>query len=235
MSVDENKKRILQRQLDRKRRASNPHKYNEDGTINRSNREKWIQSENYKKTRKELAEMSRKIADKRKQAHNKLANYILSLGLDVRVETMHFKGLQARAKNTEISEKTGRMKRKKRFGKSIANRAPALLLSIIDNKLNYLGLELKRIDTAKVKASQFNHFTQTYVKKHLSKRWNHFEQGDIQRDLYSAFLIMNTTDNLDEIDVERANQTWDHFFHLHEQEIERIKRLNKKQLSSIGL
>lgn len=148
---------------------------------------------------------------------------------------MHFKGLQARAKNTQISEKTGRLQRKKRFGKSIANRAPALLLSIIDNKLSDLGLELKRIDTARVKASQFNHFTQSYVKKSLSKRWNHFEQGDVQRDLSSAFLIMNTTDNLDEIDIERANHTWDHFFHLHEQEIDRIKRLNKKQLSSLGL
>ena len=140
LSVEERKKRILQRKLDRRRRANNPNKYNEDGTINKSNREKWIQSENYKKTRKELAEMSRKIADKRKQAHNKLANHILSLGLDVRVETMNFKGLQAKAKKTEISEKTGRFKRKKRFGKSIANRAPSMLLSIIDNKLKYFGL-----------------------------------------------------------------------------------------------
>ncbi len=235
LSVEERKKRILHRKLDRQRRANNPTKYNEDGTINTSNREKWVQSENYKKTRKELAEMSRKVADKRRLAHNILANHILSLGLDVRVETMNFKGLQAKAKKTEVSEKTGRFKRKKRFGKSLANRAPALLLSIIDNKLKYFGLPLKRIDTAKVKASQFEHFTQTYVKKKLSKRWNHFEQGDVQRDLYSAFLIMNTTDSLREIDVGRANETWKDFFDKHEQEMERIKHLNKKQLSSIGL
>jgi putative transposase len=235
LSVEERKKRTLQRKLDRQRRANNPNKYNEDGTIKTSHREKWIKSENYKKTRKELAEMSRKVADKRKQAHNQLANYILSLGLDVRVETMNFKGLQAKAKRTEVSEKTGRFKRKKRFGKSIANRAPSLLLSIIDNKLKYFGLSLKRIDTAKVKASQFEHFTQTYVKKKLWERWNHFEQGNVQRDLYSAFLIMNTKDNLKEIDVGRANKTWNHFFDQHEQEMERMKHLNKKQLSSIGL
>ena len=235
LSVDERHKRILQRKLDRGRRANNPNKYNNDGTINKSNREKWIQSENYKKTRKELAEMSRKVADKRRLAHNQLANYILSLGLDVRVETMNFKGLQAKAKKTEISNKTGRFKRKKRFGKSLANRAPSMLLSIIDNKLKYFGLSLKQINTAKVKASQFEHFTQTYVKKKLSKRWNHLEQGDVQRDLYSAFLIMNTKDNLREIDVGRANKTWNNFFDKHEQEMERIKHLNKKQLSSIGL
>lgn len=235
LSVEERKKRFLQRKLDRQRRANNLNKYNQDGTINPSNREKWIQSENYKKTRQELAEMSRKLADKRKQAHNQLANHILSLGLDVRVETMNFKGLQAKAKKTEVSEKTGRYKRKKRFGKSIANRAPSMLLSIIDNKLKYFGLSLKRIDTAKVKASQFEHFTETYVKKKLRERWNHFEQGDVQRDLYSAFLIMNTTDNLREVDVRRANETWSNFFEKHEQEMERIKKLSKKQLSSIGL
>ncbi|MGE8080062.1 RNA-guided endonuclease TnpB family protein [Peribacillus loiseleuriae] len=235
LSVEERKKRILQRKLDRGRRVNNPNKYNEDGTINPLNREKWIQSENYKKTRKELAEMSRNVADKRRLAHNILANHILSLGLDVRVETMNFKGLQAKAKKTEVSEKTGRFKQKKRFGKSLANRAPSKLLSMIDNKLKYCGLSLKRINTAKVKASQFEHFTQTYVKKKLSKRWNHFEQGDIQRDLYSAFLIMNTKDNLCEIDVGRANKTWNNFFDQHEQEMERMKHLSKKQLSSIGL
>ncbi len=235
LSTREHKKRILQRKLDRRRRANNPNKYKEDGTINKSNREKWMQSENYKKARKEVAEMSRKVADKRRLAHNILANHILSLGLDIRVETMNFKGLQAKTKKTEGSEKTGRFKRKKRFGKSLANRAPSMLLTIIDNKLNYFGLSLKRIDTAKVKASQFEHFTQTYVKKKLWERWNHFEQCNVQRDLYSAFLIMNTKDNLREIDVGRANKTWDHFFEKHEQEMERIKHLNKKQLRSIGL
>ncbi len=179
--------------------------------------------------------MHRKIADKRKQSHNKLANHLLSLGLDIRVEQMSFKGLQRKAKETVVNEKTGKINRKKRFGKSIANRAPAMLISIIDNKLKYHDLSIKKIDTAKVKASQFDHFTQNYVKKTLSKRWNHFEQGDVQRDLYSAFLIMNTTENLREMDLERANEAWERFFELHEQEIERMKHLNKKQLSSIGL
>lgn len=70
---------------------------------------------------------------------------------------------------------------------------------------------------------------------YASKKLNHFEQGDVQRDLYSAFLIMNTTDDLREVDIERANETWNKFYELHEQEIARIKHLNRKQLSSIGL
>jgi hypothetical protein len=235
IQVDEKEKRILFRRLDRERRASNPNKFNEDGTFKKGNKEKWVRSNNYIKTRKQLAENQRKMADKRKQSHNKLANHLLSLGLDVRVEQMSFKGLQRKSKETTVNEKTGKINRKKRFGKSIANRAPAMFISIIDRKLKYHGLRIKKIDTAKVRASQFEHFTQNYMKKTLAKRWNHFEQGDVQRDLYSAFLIMNTKDHLREVDVERANETWEKFYELHEQEIERIKHLNKKQLSSIGL
>jgi putative transposase len=231
----EKEKRILSRKLDRQRRANNPSKFNEDSTIKKGNKEEWIHSNNYKKTRNQLAEIQRKIADKRKQSHNKLANHLLSLGLDIRVEQMNFKGMQRKAKNTTINEKTGKINRKKRFGNSISTRAPAMLISIIDNKLHHHGLHIKKIDTAKVKASQFDHFTQSYVKKRLSKRWNHFEQGDVQRDLYSAFLIMNTKDHLREVDVQRANETWNRFYELHEIEMERMKHLNKKQLGSIGL
>ncbi|WP_458412194.1 RNA-guided endonuclease TnpB family protein [Schinkia sp. CFF1] len=235
IKVDEKQKRILLRKLDRQRRANNPNKFNEDGAITKGNKEKWIHSKNYIKTRLKLAEIQRKMADKRKQSHNKLANHLLSLGLDIRVEQMNFKGLQRKAKETTINEKTGKINAKKRFGKSIASRAPAMLITIIDNKLTYHGLRIKKIDTAKVKASQFDHFTQNYVKKPLSKRWNHFEQGDVQRDLYSAFLIMNTKDNLREIDVNRAKETWQHFYELHEQEMERMKHLNQNQRSNIGL
>jgi putative transposase len=232
--VDEHEKIKLQRKLDRQRRANNPDKFNKNGTIKKGEQAKWVISENYKKTRKELAKIQRKMADKRKQSHNQLANYVLSLGLDVRVEQMSFKGLQRKAKETTVNEKTGRINRKKRFGKSLANRAPAMFLQILDNKLKYHGTELKKIDTNKVKASQFEHFNQTYTKKKLSKRWNHFEQGDIQRDLYSACLIMNTTDNLKSVDIERANKTWKSFHELHEQEMNRMKTLHKKQRSCIG-
>jgi len=235
INIEEKLKRVLQRKLDRQRRANNPNKYNEDGTIKVGNREKWVQSKSYIKTKLALAEIQRKIADKRKQSHNKLANYILSLGLDVRVETMNFKGLQKRAKETTVNEKTGKINCKKRFGKSLSNKAPSMLIALIDNKLQYYGLSIKKIDAYKVKASQFERFTETYVKKPLSKRWNKFEQGNIQRDMYSAFLIMNTKDNLKEVDIDRVNATFENFFKLHNKEIERIRKLDKKQMSSIGI
>ncbi|GAA0121937.1 hypothetical protein UT300018_12530 [Clostridium faecium] len=53
--------------------------------------------------------------------------------------------------------------------------------------------------------------------------------------MYSAFLIMNTKDNLKEIDIDRANRAFENFFKLYNKEIERIRKLDKKQISSIGL
>jgi len=229
----EREKRILQRKLDRQRRANNPHKYNENGTIKKNNL-KWIWSKNYIKTKNQLTELQRKLAEKRKQDHNKLANWILSLGDDIKVETMNYKALQARTKET-IKDKNGRYKSKKRFGKSIANKAPSMFLTILDRKLSYEGKKLKFVDTLSVKASQYNHFTNEYNKKKLSERWNDFGEFKIQRDLYSAFLIMNVKDNLKEIDREKCFTTWEKFKQLHDKEIERLRNNENRLLSSMGI
>lgn len=229
----EKQKRVLQRKLDRQRRANNQHKYNEEGTIKKNNL-KWIWSKNYIKTKNQLAELQRKLAEKRKQDHNKLANWILSLGDDIKVERMNYKGLQARVKET-IKDKNGKFKSKKRFGKSIGNKAPSMFLTILNRKLSYEGKKLKFIDTFSVKASQYNHFTNEYNKKKLSERWNDFGEFKIQRDLYSAFLIMNVRDNLKEIDREKCFATWEKFKQLHDKEIERLKNSENKLLSSMGI
>jgi hypothetical protein len=223
-------KRILQRKLDRQRRANNPHKYNENGTIKKNNL-KWIWSKNYHKTKAKLSDLQRKIADKRKQSHEKLANFILSLGNEIKVETMNYKGLQQRAKEATINDKTGKYNKKKRFGKSLANKAPSMLLSIIDRKLKYQGKELIKVNTFEVKASQYNHVTNEYIKKSLSERWNDFGDYMIQRDLYSAFLIMNVYD--DKIDRSKCFDTFERFRELHNIEIERLKQT--KTLASMGL
>ena len=70
-----------------------------------------------------------------------------------------------------------------------------MLLAIIDRKLRYYGEKLIEINTFESKASQFNHFDGTYTKKSLSQRWNDFNGIKIQRDMYSAFLIMNINDD----------------------------------------
>lgn len=125
--------------------------------------------------------------------------------------------------------------KKKRFGKSLANKAPSTLLTILDNKLKFDGEVLKKIDTYSVKASQYNHFTNEYIKKSLNDRWNKFECGDIQRDLYSAFLIMNVDDGLKAINRELCFETFNNFKKLHDIEIDRIKNCESKLIGSMGL
>ena len=148
---------------------------------------------------------------------------------------MNYKGLQKRNKETTINEKTGRYNKKKRFGKSLANKALSMLWTIIDNKLKWHGEQLYKIDTTKVRASQYNHLKDEYTKKKLSERWNEFKDFKIQRDLYSAFLIMNVKSNLKEIDREECNKTFDNFKKLHDKEIKRIKNSESKIISSMGL
>ena len=230
----ENQKRILLRKLDRSRRICNPNNYNEDGTIKKQGSKKviWIKSNHYVKTQNQLKELYRKQADIRKLQHEILANEILSQGDNIYVETMNYAGLQKRAKKTEKNEK-GKFKRKKRFGKSIANKAPAMFLTILDRKLKYYNKQLIKIDTYSVKASQYNHIDETYKKKKLSDRWNDFNGIRVQRDMYSAFLIMNVNTDLKTINNDKCNETFENFLMLHNKEVERLKGNNN--LSSIAI
>lgn len=230
----ENQKQRLLRKMDRSRRSTNPNNYNEDGTIKKQGNKRiiWNKSNHYIKYQNELKELYRKQAVIRKYQHECLANYIISLGNKVYVEKMNFAGLQKRSKKTEKNDK-GKFKRKKRFGKSLANKAPSMLLTIINRKLGYFGEKLIEIDTFEAKASQFNHFDGTYTKKSLSQRWNDFNGIKIQRDLYSAFLIMNIADDLKSFDIDKCNGRFENFYRLHNLEVDRLT--GQKNLSSIAI
>ena len=235
----EKQKRILQRKIDKSRRSTNQNKFNENGTFKKGNRDKWIKSNHYVKIQTELKCLQQKQADLRKQSHNKLANHILKLGDKFYVEKMNYSGLQKRSKKTTKNKKTGKINKKKRFGKSLANKAPAMLIEIINRKLKYFGMEIKKINTYAVKASQYNHIEDSYVKKELSERWNIFkinnEETKIQRDLYSSFLIMNVNDELDKVNKDKCIERFDKFKLLHDIEIERLRSNENKLISSMGI
>lgn len=230
----ENQKRILLKKLDRSRRSNNPNNYNADGTIKKQGNKKvtWTKSNHYIKTQNQLKELYRKQADIRKLQHEILANEILEQGDNIYVETMNYAGLQSRAKKTEKND-NGKFKKKKRFGKSLANKAPSMLLTIIDRKLKYYDRQLIKIDAYSVKASQYNHFDETYTKKKLSERWNNFNGIKIQRDMYSAFLIMNVNTDLKTINKEKCDETFENFLMLHNKEVKRLT--GNKNLSSIAI
>jgi len=235
IDILENEKRILLRKLDRQRRSNNPNNFNLDGTIKKGIKLKWINSNKYLKTKLKLNEIMRKQKVLRTLSHEKLANYIISLGNEIYVENMNFKGLQKRAKETTINKKTGKINKKKRFGKTLANKAPAKLIEIINRKLKYFDKEIIKINTWKVKASQYNHFDDTYQKKKLNERWNIIEGKKIQRDLYSAFLIMNVKANLEEIDRKLCIKNYQQFKKNHDKEINKIKTSKIRTLASMGI
>jgi len=227
----EREKQLLQRKLDRSKRMNNPDNYNEDKTTKKGTH-LWIRSKRYVKTLFRLKEVHRKQAAVRKLQHELLANELLRQGDTFYVEAMNFKGLQARAKKTEKNEK-GRFKRKKRFGKSLANRAPSMFLAILKRKLSYFGISLIEIDTFLARASQFNHTDESYQKKKLSERWNIINGIKVQRDMYSAFLIMNINPDLKTFNLEKCNKRFETFLHLHNQEIKRLR--GNRNLSCIGI
>ena len=226
-------KKRLQRKMDRSRRANNPQNYNEDGTIKKAPKGKkleWNNSKTYERTREKLRDSERKARVKRQEEQNILAKRIISHGDEFLGEKMGFAALQKKTKQTTVNKKNGRYNSKSRFGKAIANRAPSGQIAVINRKLGYFGLAILMVETAKVKASQFCHLTGKCVKKQLYERWNDFDGKPVQRDLYSAFLLMNILASLDAVDVDRCRRTYEDFLLLHDKEVERIRALPEESI-----
>ena len=225
----------LQRKLDRSRRATNPDNYSEDGTIRRGVKLTRNKSKRYRKIQNQLKYLQYCQAETRKRQHTQLANHLLSLGDSFYVEDMPWPALARRAKETVVSEKTGRIKRKKRFGKSIANKAPATLTHILKQKCTSLGLPgVVEVPTS-VRASQYNHQTGEYIKKPLSQRWNNMPDGQrIQRDLYSAFLLQHYDPGTGTFDSASLQRDYPQFTQYHHQAIQHLLSMPKTP-SSMGI
>ena len=121
--------RRLQRKLERQRRANNPQNYNPDGTI-KPGKQTWHESTRYKKTKRKLAELQRKLAAHRKTLHGNLANRILRQGRHIKTEKLSYRAFQ------------------KNYGKSVKNRAPGMFMEILRRKAeNAGGSELPLVPT----------------------------------------------------------------------------------------
>ena len=229
----------LSRKIDRSRRANNPQNFNEDGTIKRGIRLVWNDdSKRYKALRRELAELQRRQAAIRKQQHIDRANELLKEGDTFIVENNSISGWAAKAKETKISEKTGKIQKKKRFGKSIANHAPAMFVNILENKVKSLGGQVVKVDT-KNAASQYDFTDNSFEKHELNERNVTLSNGDThQRDMLAAFNLQHLKYDAKEskqYDVEAMNKDYDRFCQLEEAEIMRYKNKEKKDdRSTIG-
>lgn len=224
----------LQRKLDRSRRATNPSNFQADGTIKLGVRLQWVKSHRYKKTLFQVKNLQRKRSALLKQSHNRAANALLEQGNTIYVENMDFRALMRKAKETTYNSK-GKANRKKRFGKSIGYHAPAMFLDILQQKLEQEGSNLYKVNTRTFRASQYDHIKGTYTKKPLSQRTALVGTDRVQRDLYSAFLLMNSQSNLQETNQSKCDTTYANFKTLHDRCMTTLSQSKLKKPSSFGL
>lgn len=242
----ENELRRINRAMDRSRKATNPKMFKPDGTVvrinklppeclNRRGKRRWFSSKRYRELAMRRRALYRKQAALRKHLHRRLANLLLPLGDKFFVEDMRWRALARRSKKTRKNKK-GKTLSKKRYGKSIANKAPGLFLSVLEKKVLQYGGSFKRIITWEAKASQFDHMTGKYKPKKLAQRWHTFEDDTkVQRDLYSAFLIKNTKQNLKTFDVKVCEEEFPAFLIMHNEVIKALQEEKTKLPSSMGI
>ncbi len=160
----------VNRYLDSSRRATNPDNFNEDGTIKKGivkdgqkHPLKWTYSGGYKKARDKKANLQRVQAEQRKLRANKLANDIMAMGSEIVINDYPFQAAAMRKKFAEGEEKDekGRFKKKAKAGKAIGENAPAMIVTVLDNKLKargYNGVIKKKLSNVDYQMTDYRKF-----------------------------------------------------------------------------
>lgn len=231
---------LINRKLDRSRRANNPDNYNENGTIKRGVHLEWKKDKDakrYASLKQVRKELFRRQAEIRKQQHLEMANAMLSQGDTFIVENNPIDAWVRRAKETTKTKK-GRNRCKKRYGKSVANHAPAMFISILKNKVLSLGGQFHEVDLHYA-ATQFDFTNGVKTKHEVSERSITLSNGRThQRDMLSAFNLQHI--KLDSIgtndhayDTEQMQTDYPIFCKLENAEQERFKIERQKERDAL--
>ena len=248
IAENERKEKLILRKLDRSRRSMNPQNYNNDGTIKKNTKsfkKKWIKSKRYLKLERKHKELCRINAVNRHLAINEEVNLIRSLGNILVTEPKNAKKLQRKIKETKRQEKINivkdskgnekqihKYKKKKRFGKSIKNRCPGYFQEKIKQK--FINTNGSYIEVPKdYRASQYDHTSDSYIKKKLSDRmFKLLNETIVQRDLYSAFLMYCIDLSDKTINKKNCDKEFNSFITKQNDLINYIKENNIKILNS---
>ena len=149
--------------------------------------------------------LRRKQAKKHNNEINSLVKEILEFAWDLISEEMNFKEIR-------------QSKEYKWLAKIIQFCTPWILKSKIEE-----NIELKFVDKYNYRASQYNHETDEYSKPLLSERVKKIWENVLQRDLYSAYLLLNHKKNLKEIDRKKCIENFNTFLENHNQLISELK------------
>ena len=208
------KERLIQnlsRKIERSRRVNNPEAYNENEA-----RKKDVRLKPLSKRAKRLAirrqTAYRKLTEERRKIQGKLVNHIVSQSSVIKIEDLDVKSLQKRKREIRINPKTGRPFSKKRYGKAIFKAAPGYFRTLLLQRANSTGCKVDIISPKKTKPSQYNHITGEFNKKELKTRIYNLtdEITDVQRDLYSAFLIAHIEN--DKYLTEELEENFENFY-----------------------
>ncbi len=213
---------------------SNPSLYDEIGKVKKGSKSKFVKSKHYKYLDRKRRVLYRKKKTYTLCKHNESLNKIIKDSNVIKIEDMIFQRLAKRSKNLERQDKPSiingkevyKFKKKKRFGKSINDRSPGLYKKRLEEKCKQYEVNLEILDTTKVKASQYEHDKDKYIKHKLSERTKLINNNIVQRDLYSAFLIKNTINN--QIDKNKCDKEFKRFLKNQDLEVKRLKSSNFK-------
>ena len=208
------KERLIQnlsRKIERSRRVNNPEAYNKNGTIKKDVRFKPL-SKRAKRLAIRRQTAYRKLTEERRKIQGELVNHIVSQSSVIKIEDLDVKSLQKRKRETRINPKTGRPFSKKRYGKAVFKAAPGYFRTLLLQRANSTGCKVDIISPKKTKPSQYNHITGEFDKKELKIRIYNLtdEITDVQRDLYSAFLISHIEN--DEYLTEQLEENFENFY-----------------------
>lgn len=242
---NERKEQLLSRALGRSRIINNQQNYNENGKIIKG-KKKWYKSKNYIKKQKKHKKLCRANALSRKYAINEDVNRARIYGNELVIEPSNFNALKKKSKVSKetdkiitISKKDGttitikKKTRRKRFGKSINRRSPGYMFNCLVSAFSVKGCNCIIVKST-VKASQYDHELDQFIKKKLSQRFHIFSDGTkVQRDIYSAFLLYCVNENGTKVDRKRCLDFFDKFYRMFLILEDDIKR-TKKQICNSG-
>ena len=86
-----------------------------------------------------------------------------------------------------------------------------MLIEMIRSKAISQGKEFIKAETSKVKASQLDHITGQYKKVGLGVRTKTIGDEQVQRDLYSAFLLQHVENDGYTVNLQKCEEDFEQF------------------------
>jgi putative transposase len=182
-----------QRHLDRQRRANNPDNYHSDGRVKQGHRGRkhWRESKRQRSTQVRLVDRQRRQATHRKSVHGQLAHQLVRQGSTFLLEKVSYRAWQ------------------RRYGRSVQRRAPGMFVQILTRLAERAGGQVYPIPTRSTKLSQTCQCGRVQ-KKSLAQRVHSCPACGLQmqRDLYSAYLIRFVNPDTHLLHAGQAQEAW---------------------------